>query len=327
LPLFGATSLTKKAVAIAEERFGPGFFILSANEVKECILVQHFLFLIDALAVRSVNDDITLRQFTLVDVYQMKNHRSPYLVVLLVGLTNFACIAQQNLFNVPTSDIAGTHKLFYQQQLNFTQSFVQFNTTFSYGLGKNIEVGVNIIGLNVNTQDTSPFFLTNGNAASPPLYPFYTFNFQKAFQLNDIFKVAVGTQTGWSVGMHFGSYVYSNVVTIVPGIKTKLITGLYWGSNSFLGPEDRSFLLPTGSSVGTQIGLEHPILNDRVFLIAENISGRHTLGETSLGAAWEFSDHWVWSMAYQFPNPSANSSSAVVMELTYVPGLYANERR
>jgi hypothetical protein len=246
-------------------------------------------------------------------------HKAACLTVFLLGCV-VGCIGQQNLFNVPTSDITERHKLFYQQQLNFTDGLIQFNTTFSYGLGKNMEAGLNVIGLNVNTTSSGPFFLTNGNTAAPPVYPFYTFNFQKAFPLNDIFKVALGTQAGWSVQMNFGTYIYSNMVTILPRIKTKIITGLYWGSDSFLGPEDRSFLLPTKSTLGSQIGLEQPILNEKVFLIAENISGKHTLGETSLGAAWRFTDHWVWSMAYQFPNPSGNSSKALVVELTYMPG-------
>lgn len=231
----------------------------------------------------------------------------------------FFCQAQQNLFNVPTSDITEAHKLFYQQQFNLTSDLVQLNTTFSYGLGKNMEAGINVIGLNLNTHSSGPVFITNGNPGQTPLYPFYTFNFQKAFQLSRVFKLAAGTQTGFSIGANFGSYVYANLVTILPTTKTKIITGLYWGSDSFLGPEDRSFLIPTGSSLGTQIGLEQPIFKDRVFLIAENISGQHSLGETSLGAAWLFTRHWVWSMAYQFPNSQRHSTKALVLELTYVP--------
>ncbi|MBY0436528.1 MAG: hypothetical protein K2U26_20735 [Cyclobacteriaceae bacterium] len=58
---------------------------------------------------------------------------------------------QQNLFNVPSSDITPKAKPFFQQQLNLSSGLVQFNSTFSYGLGRGAEIGVNILGLNVNT--------------------------------------------------------------------------------------------------------------------------------------------------------------------------------
>ncbi len=244
--------------------------------------------------------------------------RRLFLFTILLQCVFFTNHAQQNLFNVPTSDITEEKKLFFQQQFNLTGDAVQFNTTFSYGLGHNWEVGVNLIGLNVNTTSIGPRFLTNNNSSTLPYSPFYTFNVQKAFKLNKIFNVAIGTQTGIATGGNFGSYIYSNLVSIIPKTRTKLITGLYSGSDSFLGEEDRNLLL-SDSPVGTQVGLEQPIFGNRLSLIAENISGKHSLGETSLGGAWRFTKHWVWSAAWQFPNYRSRSAEALVIELTYVP--------
>lgn len=244
--------------------------------------------------------------------------RSLFLLTLFFECAFFITHAQQNLFNVPTSDITEEKKLFFQQQFNLTKETIQFNTTFSYGLGHNWEVGFNFIGLNLNTTSAGPLFLTNGNSVALPFSPFYTFNVQKAFQLSAVFKLAIGTQTGLATGGNFGSYVYSNLVTIIPKTNTKLITGLYWGSDSFLGCEDRSLLF-SKSLVETQIGVEQPIFGDRLSLIAENISGKHALGETSLGGAWRFTKHWVWSAAWQFPNYQGRSPEALVIELTFVP--------
>ncbi|NOT74927.1 MAG: hypothetical protein HOP08_08350 [Cyclobacteriaceae bacterium] len=237
--------------------------------------------------------------------------RSQYLLTVLLAVIASTSFAQQNLFNVPSSDITSRNKLFYQQQLNFTSGFIQFNTTFSYGLRKNMEVGVNLVGLNLNKTSSGPSFITNASPSTPPFYPYYTVNFQKAFPLNNVFKIAIGTQTGLSDNADFGSYIYSNFVSVLPNIKTKIITGIYWGSDSFLGPEDRSELLPQGTNVGTQIGIEQPILKERFFLIVENISGRHSLGETSLGSAWLFSKHWMLSMVCQFPNYQGQSTKSL----------------
>jgi hypothetical protein len=227
--------------------------------------------------------------------------------------------AQQSLFNVPSSDITPSRKPFFQQQFNIGEGLLQLNSTFSYGLGKNTEIGLNVLGLNVNEGSGSPFFMTNGNLQASPVYPFYTLNFQKAFVINDYFKLALGTQTGFAQGGHFGTYDYLNFVTIIPKHKSKIISGIYYGSDSFLGPEDRIDWINGYTLLGYQIGLEQPIIEDKLLFIAENISGLHNLGETTLGGAYYVSDHWVLSAGFQFSNPGSKTPEALVVEFTYVP--------
>jgi hypothetical protein len=113
--------------------------------------------------------------------------------LFLFILSHFGCIvqAQQSLFNVPSSDITPKAKPFFQQQFNIGEGLLQLNSTFSYGLGKNAEIGLNVLGLNVNEGSGSPFFMTNGNIQASPVYPFYTLNFQKVFVLSDLFKLAI----------------------------------------------------------------------------------------------------------------------------------------
>ena len=207
----------------------------------------------------------------------------------------------------------------FQQQFNITSGLVQLNTTWCYGLGSGAEIGLNVIGLNVNTANFEPFFLANSNVMQPPTYPFYTVNAQKAFQLSTGLKWTVGAQSGVSVGLHFGGYFYSNLVHTIPGWRTKLLCGLYGGTDSFLGPEDRSTLLPGYGSLGFQLGIEQPVFGEKIFLVAENISGGHSLGESTVGAAWFFSRNWVLSVGYQFPNPQSKTLEACVLELTFVP--------
>ncbi|MBY0436529.1 MAG: hypothetical protein K2U26_20740 [Cyclobacteriaceae bacterium] len=134
-----------------------------------------------------------------------------------------------------------------------------------------------------------------------------------------MFKLAIGTQTGASAGTHFGSYNYLNLVTVIPKLKTKIITGAFGATNSFFGPEDRSFLFPQEEDIGIQTGIEHPLLDEKLLLVAENISGSHSLGETTLGAAYYVTDHWMLSLGYQFSNPGSKAVNASVIEFTYVP--------
>ena len=123
-----------------------------------------------------------------------------------------------------------------------------------------MEVGFNIIGLNVNTKSSSPFIISNGDISNPPVYPFYTLNFQKAFVLNKVLRLAIGTQTGLSIDAHFGNYTYTNLVSSIPKWHSKIVTGIYASTNSFLGPGDRNLFVPETSTIGFQLGLEQPII-------------------------------------------------------------------
>src|SRR6188768_2677494 len=226
--------------------------------------------------------------------------------------------SQQNLFNVPSSDITLKNSIFFQQQFNLNNDVYQLNSTFCYGLGKNLEIGLNIIALNVNPKFQKPFFLTHSNDTTPPVYPLWAFNIQKAFVLNKIFKLSAGAQMGISNGGHFGNYSYLNLVSILHQTNSKIITGLYYGNNNFLGTQDRIPLLP-GSPIGLQTGLEQTIVHEKLLFIVENISGRHVLGETTLGAAYYLNDQWVLSSGYQMANKESATANALVLELTYVP--------
>lgn len=226
-------------------------------------------------------------------------------------------LAQQNLFNVPSSDVTLKTTPFYQQQFNISQGLVQLNSTFCWGLGKGAEVGVNVLGLNMNTSGPASLD-TNGDLNHPPVYPFFIANFQKAFTLNKLFKLAIGSQTGFSKDLHIGTYNYINLVTVLHSTRSKIITGVYQGSKSFLGPGERNeFFLK--EEIGFQVGLEQEIIEEKLMLIGENISGRHNLGETTLGAAYFVSSAWALSCGYQFANPKSNTLNALVLELTYVP--------
>lgn len=249
---------------------------------------------------------------------------SPPIGILLICFVSILrSEAQQNLFNVPSSDITLQGKPFFQQQFNISKGLIQFNSTFSYGLGAHTEVGLNVLGLNVE-KDFS--LLTNGNKSVPPVYPFFMFNFQKAVVLNRLLKFGVGTQAGFSKGGHFGSYTYANLVTALTHTRSKIITGAYYGSNSFLGTEERNPIVPVFEPVGFQLGIEQQIIEEKLLFIAENITGKHGLGETTLGGAYYLTEHWVLSAGYQFANPNSKTLSALVIEVTYVPSSTTHQK-
>lgn len=244
---------------------------------------------------------------------------------ILSSCLAFPTLAQQNIFNVPSSDITLKSKVFFQQQVNFISGGdILLNTTFCYGLGNELEIGFNVLGLFI---EPGPKLLSNSDASNPPVYPFFTVNLQKAWKLSNTFKLAAGAQTGFSTGMHFGTYNYFNTVTAIPKIKLKLVAGLNYGSKSFLGPGDLNPLLPAEyDPVGYQVGVEQEILHDKLFLQGEHISGTHSLGLTALGLGYHVTQHWVLSFGYQFSNHNNPSPNSVVFELTFVPSAVSSHR-
>ena len=101
--------------------------------------------------------------------------------------------AQQNLFNIPSSEITVKNKLFFQQQFNINEN-IQSNTNFCYGLGWNMELGFNIAGLQSNQKFTK--LNINNSLNGEPLAPLGLITFQKAFDINRLITIGFGTQFG-----------------------------------------------------------------------------------------------------------------------------------
>ncbi len=248
------------------------------------------------------------------------NSRTLVVCLLLLG-ARYSSFSQQNLFNVPSSDITLKDHVFFQQQVNFlTDGLVALNTTFCYGLGKDFEVGGNVLGVLLDPHAAGPLLQTNSDASQPPVYPFFTVNLQKAFVLNRTFKVGIGTQAGFSPGMHFGNFTYLNLVTVFPKQQIKLITGINHGSETILGPGDLNpYFSAAYDPIGFQFGFEKEIVHSNLLLLGEHISGTHSLGISVLGLGYHITDDWVLSAGWQFSSGGNPTPNSFVLEFTFVP--------
>ena len=230
--------------------------------------------------------------------------------ILIVNI----CHGQQNFFNVVSSDITPKHKLFFQQQLNFIQNSVQSNTTLSYGLGHNFEIGVNYFGLNFNRLDN---YNLEKVASEAPYNYFGMINLQKRFDVNDQFGFSIGLQQGITTtsNIHFGGNYYSNFIYKNNSLGLKCIGGFYYAMNSLYGEGDRFF----NKGIGIQAGFEKSIIKDKWTFQADFISGKHSLGEMVIGTAFYATKKWVLSFGYQIPNIQSQSQKGFVFELTFIP--------
>lgn len=234
--------------------------------------------------------------------------------VLLATLGAGSARAQQNFFNVPSSEITPKGKLFFQQQLNVAETHQQSSTTLDLGLGKNFEVGVNYAGLSIiDDRKAHPIF----NDSVRSYNPFLLVNAQKRLELGEHLAVALGGQFGVTTTLHVrnGGLVYCNMVYHNDAFGLKAVAGPYYASSSYFGEGTRLF----NDLIGLQAGFEKSIVHERLVLQTDFISGTHDLGEVVPGAAWYLTPHWILSAGYQVPTFGSSSIHSLVFEITYSP--------
>lgn len=243
----------------------------------------------------------------------MKLKQVLYIIISLIAVNG--AMAQQNFFNVPSSDITPKGSLFFQQQVNFLSESMQFNSTFSYGLGSDWECGFNVLGL---TRDNVKGFINNDS--SVPYAPMFCFNAQKKLIINEEFSLAGGTQLGLNTSGSLSSYVYANSIIHLHESHTKIVAGMYYSSDGFFGSEQRGFFQEGfGKNIGFQLGFEQQLIAESLVLQSDLITGKHDLGENVTGLAYYLTPTWILSGGYQLPLFNSTSQKAFVVELTYSP--------
>ena len=102
--------------------------------------------------------------------------------------------SQQSLFNVPSSEITEKKKIFFQQQVNIKNSLLS-NTNLCYGIGHNMEVGINLIGL----QTDFGRLYNNESIAGGSISPQTMLTFQKSFSISKHSYLVIGSEVGTNI--------------------------------------------------------------------------------------------------------------------------------
>lgn len=234
--------------------------------------------------------------------------------LLFLSRLLFCCpvFAQQNLFNVPSSEITAKQKLFFQQQLNIN-STIQSNTNFCFGLGKGFEVGINFIGVQSNVSFRR--IKVNDSLDNEPLAPLGLVTFQKVFEVNKSLKIGLGTQLGTNLlaqtkkAHHLADFTYLNTSSSFFDEKLKCNAGWYFSDKAYEGEKSR---------LGYMMGCEFA-LNSKVHLVGDWIQGKNPIGVSVVGFIYYVRPKIPISFGWQIPNSKQKSSQAFVFELTYVP--------
>lgn len=235
----------------------------------------------------------------------MKNFLFLFFTFISVALNG-----QQNFINVPSSEATPKHKLFFQQQLNFNE-IIQSNTTLDLGLGKNFEVGVNILGLNFSEKNRS--FTENDTADKDPYNPLVLLNALKTISVSEKASITIGSQYGVNfrdnkkrreAGLPYVNFKLADLF-----IKnSSFILGAYYNSIHYGGYGNRF-----GIWAGTEIPVTH-----KFHLMAESIFGTNALSYTSVGIIYYPLKKMPLTLGIQIPN-TRNNTYSLVFELTFTP--------
>lgn len=206
--------------------------------------------------------------------------------------------AQQNLFNVPSADVTAEDELFFQQQMGLAASVLSSHTTLSYGLGNDFEIGANVFNVDLHSGPNEPLFL---------------FNFQKGFSVTKSYKISIGTQIGASVPLRvpekrvsrFANFSYLSSSLDLEN-RGKYYLGIYYVNKSYAG----------GNAAGLMAGLDYPLMERKVHLMGDFVSGKNAMSVAVLGAVFYMPRNWIFSMGAQLPSPGSKNHYGMVFELT-----------
>lgn len=230
----------------------------------------------------------------------MKKYLYLLICILSLFLLNITPIlAQQTIFNVPSSEITPKGKLFLEPEFQFTPwnpGRNMLNTNFIiFGLGHNTEAGMVIY--NVSSPDSNNITLAPGFKSAIPIFP------QKLPELQ--LKTIVGTEVLVSVqGGGVGNWSFAELSGRVPKIKTRLTGGVSAGTKQIFGRDIVCF-------IG---GIEQPVTKN-LTLQADWFSGTHTNAFLIPGIAYVFPKNTTIYIGYQIPNNSRSGRSGFVVEL------------
>lgn len=225
----------------------------------------------------------------------------------LILIASTAVTAQQTLFNVPEVDATEHRKLFFQQQVSFSDK-INSETTFSYGLGKGWEAGVNLFNLGINSESDGRIVRFEGQ--SPQESPKALFNVRKSLSCG-IFRMSLGTRMGSAItdvdGNRFAHFTYLN-----PGVQ--------WGR------KDRGIITAGGyvtnstysgggpGKIGFMAGMQVPlwIVNFK----ADYLGGNNELSHLTVGGGIFLPRSWELAAGVMIPSNGNPNPAAITVQLS-----------
>lgn len=229
------------------------------------------------------------------------------LILMLFGTQHL--FAQRTFFNVPMMETEEANQVLFQQQLTVTDQ-VESGSTFTYGLGHRWEVGLNLSHLNLNYQPRARIVELQSPEAEQN--PHLTVNLHKGVKFTEWWLASAGTRSGIAYqGMwdrtQFAHFSYLGTQFSLPDTELKWVGGGYYTNPAYAGE---------GNTIGYMVGLQVPIVSDKLVLEGEYISGTNQYSNFTGGLGLKIGQSWQLAVGGQIPSPGSNNPYGAVIQLT-----------
>ena len=176
-----------------------------------------------------------------------------YLVCIFTG--SLTAWSQQTHFNVPSSVVTPEGKMYFQANTFLTDGLDRAQLYGMYGVNKDTEVGLN--------------FLNFSNDKS-----WYGITAQHREVLNADHNLTIGG--AYYLNSNDSYYVYGLVTANKLLAKADINAGIFY---SMFGE----------STIGLMAGIEYQVINDKIHVKAEFMSGKHWMNGLNVGGSYDIS--------------------------------------
>lgn len=198
------------------------------------------------------------------------------LLLLLTLLFAYAgkTSAQQTIFEMPSSQITAEKNFFVQQQIIIKKAGAESNSIAVYGLGLGFEAGVTVAHVQLY-RPAAPAETPAAAASQPDVL----INAQKAIHLNEQIHLGWGTRSGANIApaarsWSLATFNYLNGHYALKGANNFIVLGGYYTNQAYAGP---------GTEMGAMIGVQHVLIKEKLFAMADFVSGNNDIAGLSAG--------------------------------------------
>lgn len=179
-----------------------------------------------------------------------------YLVCIITG--SLTAWSQQTHFNVPSSKVTPEGKMHFQANTFLTNSLDRTQVYGMYGVTKDTEVGLNYLNFSSGSS-------------------WYGITAQHREVLNADHNVTIGGS--YYLNSNNSYYVYGLVTANKLLAKADINAGIFYGNESMFGE----------STIGLMAGIEYQVINDKIHVKAEYMSGKHWMNGLNVGGSYDIS--------------------------------------
>lgn len=216
--------------------------------------------------------------------------------IFAVLALSFNGLAQQAIFNVPSTDVLQKGGVYMEYDVTFKpntqpglKKFSSIVPRFVFGVGRNIEVGVNFLG---NVQPGSGMKTISPNAK------WRVYNSEKRR-----ISVVVGGSLFFPFSNRaykFGAYSYAQVSKTFGRSGTRITSGAYYFTKNVVAEK--------ASRGGGQFGIEQP-LTERFGLMADWLTGKNSAGYFTPGIYFRPTKRVTGYLGYSIGNQNAHQGN------------------